>query len=215
MMAAQTTHAGMRLGELLHGIASVPAGIDVLITGITLDSRKVRPGDLFLACPGHKSDGRFFIPQAWRTGAAAIAIQADQVPETISHQGMAVIAIPELIQLAGSLASRFYGEPSRAMQLAGVTGTNGKTSVAWYLAQSLSGDNSPCGLLGTLGYGIYDEPLAPAVNDYAGSDQPCTHGWPDGGSSMCVTSGRGSVFACARTAPGQRRRVPVRQSLRI
>jgi UDP-N-acetylmuramoyl-L-alanyl-D-glutamate--2,6-diaminopimelate ligase len=164
MMVAPTTHTGMQLGELLAGIAALPAVRDVLVTGIALDSRKVRPGDLFLACPGRNSDGRSYIPQALRAGAAAIAIQADQVPETLEHQGLAAVAVPDLAQRAGLIAARFYGEPSRALQLTGVTGTNGKTSVAWYLAQSLSVDSHRCGLLGTLGYGIYGEPLTAALN---------------------------------------------------
>lgn len=163
-MAAQTTASGMRIGDLLAGIATVPAQLNVTVTGIELDSRKVKSGDLFLACMGHEHDGRAFIPDALRAGAAAIVIDAEQVPDILAHQGVSTIAVPNLARWAGPIAARFHGAPSHDLQLTAVTGTNGKTSVAWYLAQCLSAPGAPCGLLGTLGYGVYGESLVAALN---------------------------------------------------
>lgn len=164
MMAAQITTPGMRLSELLAGMVTVPVASDVVVTGIVLDSRKTRPGDLFLACVGRNHDGRTFIHDALRAGAAAVALEADQVPDTLLRQDVNVVAVPYLSQQAGRIAARFLGEPSRSLQLTAVTGTNGKTSVAWYLAQCLTSQDEFCGLLGTLGYGIYGESLTAAIN---------------------------------------------------
>ncbi|WXL25008.1 UDP-N-acetylmuramoyl-L-alanyl-D-glutamate--2,6-diaminopimelate ligase [Ectopseudomonas mendocina] len=127
-----------------------------LIRELTLDSRKVLPGDLFLAVPGIQQDGRNHINDAVARGAAAIAYEADNAPD-LSVQGAELLPVKGLAGQLSALAGRFYGEPSRGLHLVGVTGTNGKTSVTQLLAQALDRLGERCGILGTLGNGFYGE----------------------------------------------------------
>lgn len=125
-----------------------------LIRELTLDSRAVRPGDLFLAVPGARQDGRRYIQDAIARGAAAVAYEAQ---DAAAPQAASVPLVPvnELAAQLSFIAGRFYGEPSRALRLVGVTGTNGKTSVTYLLAQALDALGERCGILGTLGSGFY------------------------------------------------------------
>ncbi|RRW38038.1 UDP-N-acetylmuramoyl-L-alanyl-D-glutamate--2,6-diaminopimelate ligase [Ectopseudomonas mendocina] len=126
----------------------------VLIRELTLDSRKVRPGDLFLAVPGTQQDGRVHIADAIARGAAAVAFEAEGAAPM--HADSAVLVpVKGLAGQLSAIAGRFYGEPSRALHLVGVTGTNGKTSVSQLLAQALDLLGQPCGIVGTLGTGFY------------------------------------------------------------
>ncbi len=127
-----------------------------LIRELTLDSRKVRPGDLFLAVPGAQHDGRDHIADAVSRGAVAVAYEA--VDAHVSEAaGAELIPIKGLASQLSAIAGRFYGEPSRALRLVGVTGTNGKTSVSQLLAQALDQLGERCGIVGTLGTGFYGE----------------------------------------------------------
>ena len=139
----------MPLNQLLPQAAS-----SVLVRELTLDSRKVRPGDLFLAVPGRAQDGRAHIADAIARGAAAVAYEADgaAVP---AAQGTELVPLKGLAAQLSAIAGRFYGEPSRGVHLVGVTGTNGKTSVTQLLAQALDRLGKPCGLIGTLGTGFH------------------------------------------------------------
>ncbi|MES2820628.1 MAG: UDP-N-acetylmuramoyl-L-alanyl-D-glutamate--2,6-diaminopimelate ligase [Pseudomonadota bacterium] len=132
------------------------AGSAVLIRELTLDSRKVRPGDLFLAVPGEQQDGRLHIADAIARGAAAVAYEAEGAP-SLGDSGAALIALKHLSGQLSAIAGRFYGEPSRALHLVGVTGTNGKTSVSQLLAQALDLLGERCGIVGTLGTGFHNE----------------------------------------------------------
>ncbi|KAA1194652.1 UDP-N-acetylmuramoyl-L-alanyl-D-glutamate--2,6-diaminopimelate ligase [Pseudohalioglobus sediminis] len=123
---------------------------DTLVHGIQLDSRKVSSGDLFLAVPGEIHDGRQFIEQAVANGAAAVAAEPP-VDGFIDAVAVPVVELPELQQEAGWLASRFYGEPSSALHMVGVTGTNGKTTISRLLAQLVRMGERSCGVIGTLG----------------------------------------------------------------
>jgi UDP-N-acetylmuramoyl-L-alanyl-D-glutamate--2,6-diaminopimelate ligase len=150
----------MPLRQLLgseHGACA-----DVMISGIQLDSRKVRPGDLFLALPGEKYDGRQFIEQAVANGAAAVAAEA---PAADAARAIAVplVELPELRTRAGVLAARFYRHPSRALHVVGVTGTNGKTTTSRIIAQLTRALGKPCGVIGTLGATLADD--VSAVNN--------------------------------------------------
>jgi len=114
------------------------------------DSRRVRPGDLFLAMPGHRVDGRVFIADAVARGAAAVVHEAGQdlaIP-------VPAVAVPGLAALAGELAHLVLGRPSERLWMAGVTGTNGKTSVSQWIAQALAAMDCQCGVIGTLGNGF-------------------------------------------------------------
>ncbi|PWB33778.1 UDP-N-acetylmuramoyl-L-alanyl-D-glutamate--2,6-diaminopimelate ligase [Pseudomonas sp. SDI] len=129
---------------------------DPLIRELTLDSRSVRAGDLFLAVPGAKVDGRDHIADALKRGAAAVAYEtagATVLPIT----DVPLIPVKGLIAQLSDIAGRFYGEPSRQLDLVGVTGTNGKTSVTQLVAQALDILGQHCGLIGTLGTGFYGE----------------------------------------------------------
>lgn len=161
MMAAETLQPGMPLSQLLAGWTSVPINADVHVSGVALDSRCVKPGDVFLACRGSREDGRAFIADALHHGAVAVVVD-EEVPETLARQNVPAVAVDGLAQRTGEIAARFYGDPSAGMKVTGITGTNGKTSIASYCAQALAALDTACGLFGTLGYGRYGE-LQPAT----------------------------------------------------
>lgn len=141
----------MPLNQLLS-----EAGSSILIRELTLDSRKVRPGDLFLAVPGTAQDGRDHIADAIARGAAAVAYEAAGAPQ-MHDSAAALLPMHGLAAQLSAIAGRFYGEPSRALRLVGVTGTNGKTSVSQLLAQALELLGERCGIVGTLGSGFHNE----------------------------------------------------------
>lgn len=163
MMAApkQPQDSAWYLDALLEGWAASPVPA-MPIVGIADHSGKVRPGDLYLACRGATSHGADHIAQAIRYGARAIAYEPPyDFPAQILSQ-LPVISVPELSRKLGLIADRFYNEPSAALKVVGVTGTNGKTSTSHFIAHGLSkGSALACGLIGTLGYGLYGQ-LKPA-----------------------------------------------------
>ena len=127
------------------------------VTGnLHCDSRLVRAGDGFIAWPGAAVDGRRFVRAALKQGANACLVERDGV-EAFDLEDASVAAFPSLKAATGPVASLYFGEPSSKLDVLAVTGTNGKTSTAWWLAQALSsldGDQAiPCGLVGTLGVG--------------------------------------------------------------
>ncbi|WP_373186849.1 UDP-N-acetylmuramoyl-L-alanyl-D-glutamate--2,6-diaminopimelate ligase [Halopseudomonas sp.] len=136
-------------------------GAPVDIEHLTLDSREVRPGSLFLAVPGILQDGRRHIAGAIEAGAVAVAYEsADgfQLDGSVEVSGNAVmVPVPGLATELSAIAGRFFGEPSRDLGLVGITGTNGKTSVSQMLAQALSALGKPCGVIGTLGSGLLNQ----------------------------------------------------------
>jgi UDP-N-acetylmuramoyl-L-alanyl-D-glutamate--2,6-diaminopimelate ligase len=140
----------MPLNQLL-----VQANNSALVRELTLDSRKVRPGDLFLAVPGANHDGRAHIADAIARGAVAVAYEAEGAPPLPDNQAT-LLPIKGLSMQLSAIAGRFYGEPSRGLHLVGVTGTNGKTSVSQLLAQALDRLGERCGIVGTLGTGFHD-----------------------------------------------------------
>jgi UDP-N-acetylmuramoyl-L-alanyl-D-glutamate--2,6-diaminopimelate ligase len=129
------------------------AGHAPLIRELSLDSRTVRAGDLFLAVPGAVVDGRQHIADALKRGAAAVAYEVDGAT-VLPFTGVPMIPVKGLLAQLSDIAGRFYGEPSRMLDLIGVTGTNGKTSVTQLLAQALDLLGQHCGLIGTLGTGF-------------------------------------------------------------
>lgn len=151
---AQQGVQSMPLPVLLDG--NYPDYADVQISGMQLDSRKVRPGDVFLAMPGELHDGRQFIEQAVANGAAAVLAEAP-VAGFVEAIPVPLVELPELRYEAGSLAARFYRNPSRDMRVVGVTGTNGKTTTSQIIAQLARALGKPCGVIGTLGASLGDE----------------------------------------------------------
>ncbi|MEK7815502.1 MAG: UDP-N-acetylmuramoyl-L-alanyl-D-glutamate--2,6-diaminopimelate ligase [Pseudomonadota bacterium] len=134
---------------MLADLAEVPDAQDREIRGLASDSRAVAPGDLFLALPGLRADGREFIRDVIARGAAAVAYEDDARPVPRDMK-VPVIPVADLRLRAGVIADRFYGAPSRELVVIGVTGTNGKTTCTQLLAQTLD----RCAVIGTLGSGF-------------------------------------------------------------
>ncbi|WP_455211353.1 UDP-N-acetylmuramoyl-L-alanyl-D-glutamate--2,6-diaminopimelate ligase [Kaarinaea lacus] len=154
---------GKPLSELLAGVVpleSAPHGVsDCVVGGLTLDSRQVKAGDLFLACAGHQVHGVYFAQQAINKGAIAVLVEeaaavSKEIDEVLHSAVVPVISVPQLSNKVGIIAERFYEFPSQALTTIGITGTNGKTSCSQFLAQALSEDK-PCGIIGTIGNGLF------------------------------------------------------------
>lgn len=123
------------------------------VTGtLRCDSRQLQPGDGFIAWPGAATDGRRFVAGALAAGAAAAVVERDGLEAFDLNDGR-VLAVPGLKAQAGAVAAAFFGHPSEQLDMVAFTGTNGKTSSAWWMAQLLDACDRPCGLVGTLGIG--------------------------------------------------------------
>ncbi|AMO57177.1 hypothetical protein GZ77_16780 [Endozoicomonas montiporae] len=168
--------------------------IDRPISGLALDSRKLIGGELFLAVPGFAVDGRRFIEAAVSAGASAVLAEAQDsevgyeavhwagtaeesaAEESAAEEGavkegavkerVPVIFVSGLKDRIGFLADRFYRQPSANLNVVGVTGTNGKTSCCWFIAQLLSLLQQPCAIMGTIGKGVPPS-LEPCLNTTA------------------------------------------------
>ena len=129
------------------------SGLNVKITRLVTDSRAVRQGDTFVACPGEKTDGRQFIAQAIARGANAVIWEAQHFAWNEAWQ-VPNLAVDDLRHKAGWLADAVYGAPSEKLWMVGVTGTNGKTSTSHWIARALNDADRKCALIGTLGNGF-------------------------------------------------------------
>jgi UDP-N-acetylmuramoyl-L-alanyl-D-glutamate--2,6-diaminopimelate ligase len=138
------------LADLLHGYVDAPR---IPVRGIASDSRLLDEGFLFLAVQGMNSHGLDFLEQARKARVCAVAWDASTGSEP-ADIGIPVIAVDALAEKLGEIANRFYGRPSEHLDVIGVTGTNGKTTVAWMIAQAGELLDEPCAYLGTLGYGM-------------------------------------------------------------
>lgn len=139
-----------RLDQLLEGIAPAPA---LPLAGLTLDSRKVSPGGMFVALSGRSAHGLAFAGEAQRRGAAGILFEPP-APIGLELPAMA-LPVPALRAHLGDIADRYFGSPSQSLRVVGVTGTNGKTSTVQLLAQALTGEGRRAGSIGTLGSGLH------------------------------------------------------------
>ena len=119
------------------------------------DSRRVQTGDGFLAWPGRRHDARLAVPQVLGQGAAACVVDNDGLTQLGLDQldPGKVVSYAQLKSASGWIADAFYAQPSRAMAMVAITGTNGKTSTSWWLSQVLNDLNQPCSVVGTLGLG--------------------------------------------------------------
>ncbi len=162
MMVARQNYQGegIRLSELLDGIVtttSAPGLLDdVFVLGLSADSRRIGPGDLFLACGGFSSNGHEYIDDAIKYGACAVLFESSVMKDCLYEgRSVPVIGVDGLAEKVGLLANSFYNMPSKELVVTGVTGTNGKTSCCHIIAQALSkAMSTPAGILGTLGYGL-------------------------------------------------------------
>jgi len=160
------------LKALLAGIREIDPALDRPIDGLSLDSRTVAPGALFMALSGTTQDGRRFISDAVARGAAAVL--SESAPD--GHLGpVPILSCPGLRQCVGTIADRFYQSPSRELTVVGVTGTNGKTTTTHLIAHAMQ-TKARCALIGTLGNG-FPGSLLPA--DRTTPDAVSLHRWLD------------------------------------
>ena len=139
----------MKLIELLKNVEVLNTVGDtgVEITGVNIDSRRIEAGHLFVAIPGTQTDGHKFIPKAIELGAAAIL--CERMPE--EHvEGVTYVVVESTESVVGIIATHFFGDPSRKLKLVGVTGTNGKTTIATLLYNMFRKFGHKCGLLSTV-----------------------------------------------------------------
>ena len=156
-------------------LASVDAALGWLqaqgARGLATDSRRVVAGDAFIAWPGHAQDGRQHVAAAMAAGAVAALVEADG-SEAFGFDSPHIATMTGLKAATGPIASGFLDHPSKRLSVVAVTGTNGKTSVAWWTAQALSALGRRCGVVGTLGIG--EPPLGdtPAAMNFNGLTTP-------------------------------------------
>jgi UDP-N-acetylmuramoyl-L-alanyl-D-glutamate--2,6-diaminopimelate ligase len=162
METSQEKHLSSIIGDLKDAI--IHGSVDVIIKNIILDSRKVLPGSLFVALRGTQTDGHQYITTA--AGLGASAILCEELPENPASE-VTYIQVEDSAAAMGLIAAAFYGYPSGKLTLVGVTGTNGKTSVATFLFQLFRALGYRCGLLSTVQNQIEDEII------------PSTHTTPD------------------------------------
>jgi UDP-N-acetylmuramoyl-L-alanyl-D-glutamate--2,6-diaminopimelate ligase len=148
----------MDLSDLIAGLPVRPAGArtpdrlpspSLRVCDITEDSRTVVPGSLFIARVGTKVDGRKFVGDAVAAGAVAV-LTDDPTPGLAQLCRVPLLVSEDLPRTLASMAERFYGEPTRRLELIGITGTNGKTTTAHLTHQILNGAGVRCGLIGTV-----------------------------------------------------------------
>ncbi|WFP49042.1 UDP-N-acetylmuramoyl-L-alanyl-D-glutamate--2,6-diaminopimelate ligase [Methylomonas sp. EFPC3] len=148
----------MKLSELLNGLTDIAT--DAEITGLSLDSRCTRAGDVFIALNGSRQHGLAHAAQAVSRGAKAVVFEPQQSASHLQTPLAApLFAVAGLADRLGEIAARFYGRPSAQLDVIGVTGTNGKTTCSQLLAQALP----DCGVIGTLGWGEFGK-LQPTAN---------------------------------------------------
>jgi UDP-N-acetylmuramoyl-L-alanyl-D-glutamate--2,6-diaminopimelate ligase len=174
--------APRRLSDLLAGIAAPPSARDIVVGGLSLDSRRVRAGDAFIALRGGSMHGIRFAPAALALGASVVLAEAPAPPRNGVAEGhseflpplagegagggrgatgasaassrIPIVWIEDLRSHVGEIAARFFGRPSQALRVIGVTGTNGKTSIVQLLAAALESLGARAATIGTLGAGL-------------------------------------------------------------
>lgn len=162
MIPARDASAASSLGRLLHGLVECPDAPAVDVQGLRHDSRAVRPGDLFFAFAGSHSHGMRHAAEAVARGACAIVYEPSAGGAELASKisGVPCLPVSGLDQRAGVVADRFFGEPSKHLEVIGITGTNGKTSCSHFLAHALG---KPAAVIGTLGWGS-PEALQPTAH---------------------------------------------------
>jgi len=154
-----------RLTVLIAPWVTLDSAHERLLSGLTLDSRHVQPDWLFLAVTGSSSHGLAYLDHALTNGAAAVlwepdrGYDAEQVQARCQAAGAIAVPFEGLAAAAGELGGRFYDDPTSALRVIGVTGTDGKTSVAHYAAQLADQLDGPSAIMGTLGWGDVAAPI--------------------------------------------------------
>jgi len=151
-----STERSNQLRDLLRGLVEDFAIPDCSITGISVDSRTVKPGYLFIGMPGVNSDGRTFAPSAVENGAAVLLLEAGKEMK-VPGAAIPVLQLENIRKHIGLILNRFYGFPSSQLTVIGVTGTNGKTTCTQLLSRILDRPGERCAVIGTLGNGFPGE----------------------------------------------------------
>jgi UDP-N-acetylmuramoyl-L-alanyl-D-glutamate--2,6-diaminopimelate ligase len=159
MSAAMSFAAGLSLAELARELGRVRATVSgdasVRITDVRQDSRRVVPGDLFVARDGLHLNGAHFAAEAVRVGAVAILAERRDAP--LAELGVPVVLVDGVRMALGLAAEAVHGHPTEALGLVGITGTNGKTTTAWLAEQLIDASGGAAARLGTLGYAFRDD----------------------------------------------------------
>ncbi|OGK81056.1 MAG: UDP-N-acetylmuramoyl-L-alanyl-D-glutamate--2,6-diaminopimelate ligase [Candidatus Rokubacteria bacterium GWC2_70_16] len=137
-------------------VKTVHGALPAAVSGLTYDSRRVAPGDLFVAVPGLKQDGRRYVADALARGASAVVLEG---PGPLPGGPAAQIVVPSAREALARLADAYYGHPSRALTLVGITGTNGKTTTSFLVEALLRAAGHRTGLIGTIEYRIGEEAM--------------------------------------------------------
>ncbi len=163
--------ASVSLRALIESLGqSVPA--DAAVSGIAHDSRSIRPGDLFVALPGTKLDGARFVQEAARRGAVAAVVSRDAQAD-VDGVALPVIRVDQPRAALARLSAAFFGQPARALQLIGITGTLGKTSTALVIQTALAASStSAVGMIGSLGARLAGGTAREQLPDFAGMTTP-------------------------------------------
>jgi UDP-N-acetylmuramoyl-L-alanyl-D-glutamate--2,6-diaminopimelate ligase len=142
----------MKLAEIIKTVKplAVEGPLDQEISGITYDSRRVMPGNLFVAFRGERTDGHRFVEAAIDRGAAAVVLERD----TGFNPRATRIKVSDSRRSMAQVSAQFYNHPSQSLQVVGITGTNGKTTTAFMVRAIMEAAGFPCGLLGTVQYQI-------------------------------------------------------------
>ena len=149
----------LQLSTLLDDVVRVHPRFERPISGLSMDSRLVNPGDLFFALLGMRTDGRQYVNQAIQAGAAAVLCEGEPAPKAWASydSNVPVFFVVNLASHLGNIVNRFYGNPSLTLSMIGVTGTNGKTSCTCFISQALTHLGQQCAVIGTLGSGVGSE----------------------------------------------------------
>ena len=148
----------MKLNELLKNVKplDIIGPTDIEIVGLDIDSRQIQSGFLFIAIRGTQADGHQYIDKAIAQGA--LAVLCETLPEQ-RQEGVTYVTVQSTEDSVGAVATAFYGYPSRKLQLVGVTGTNGKTTIATLLYNMFRKMGHRCGLLSTVCNYIDGQPI--------------------------------------------------------
>jgi len=158
MMQASSDYSTVSLGQLLPEFSAI-GDCSFSVGRLVLDSRQISTGDCFVAVPGSQVDGTEYIDAAIKSGAGAILRSGDAYKIEAVNDSVISIEVPDLSSRLSEIAGRWYGEPSRDLQLVAITGTNGKTTCSQWLAQLLNTSAAPASSIGTLGYGLVGDDL--------------------------------------------------------
>lgn len=189
----------MNGAELLHGLPHelVRGQLDLTITGLAYDSRRVTPGTAFIALPGTRVDGHDFAAAAVGLGASLVITgRPVELPG-----GTAIARVENPRAAMAQLAAQFHGQPSAKLNLIGITGTNGKTTVAFLVRELLRGAGHRCGLIGTVEYDLGDR-VIPAARTTPESLElhACFAGMVRAGCKICVMEISSHALAQHRVA---------------